>query len=303
MNSSSSFNTIFSKIILLNPLNIAAIIGLVCVLAFAVVLIQPENLAKSQNDIVDEVLEIETHQKMDHDGMMEKHHSMIKSLMNDKSEHTISVTGIAQTNVKPDLLVIEFGVETNGDSAKSALDSNSNLLSNAISELTSMGFSEDDLSTSRFSITPLYDYYQDKETGRHTSELIGYQVTNILQVETKKLDSAAIILDSVVSSGVNKVNSVYFTISPESHLAIKDGLIESAIENAKSKAQNALLSLDQKIVGVKSITLDDFISPMQTPMFKSNFAEASMFNDTPIFSSESIISTSVNIIFLIDDNS
>ena len=287
----------------MNPLNIAAIVGVVCVLAFAVVLIQPENLAKSQNEVVDEVVEIKTHEKMIDDGMMEKHHSMIKSLMADTSEHTISVTGIAQTNVKPDLLVIEFGVETNGDSAKSALDSNSNLLSNAISELTSMGISEDNLSTSRFSINPLYDYYQDKETGHHKSELIGYQVTNILQVETKKLDSAAMILDSVVSSGVNKVNSVNFTISPESHFALKDGLIASAIENAKSKAQNALLPLNQKIVGIKSITLDDFTSPMQTPTFKSNFAEASMFNDAPIFSSESVISTYVHIIFLIDDNS
>ena len=285
----------------MNPLNIAAIVGLVCVLAFAVVLIQPENLAKSQNDNADETVKIETHEKMNHDDMMEKHHSMIKSLIHDKSEHTISVTGIAQTNVQPDLLVIEFGVETNGDSAKSALDSNSELLSNSISKLKLMGISEDDLSTSRFSITPLYDYYQDKETGRHTSELIGYQVTNVLQVETKKLDSAALILDTVVSSGVNKVNSVRFTISPESHFALKDGLIDDAIQNAKSKAQNALSPLDQRIIGVKSITLDDFASPMQTPMLKSSFAESSMFNDAPIFSSESIISTSAHITFLIDD--
>ena len=286
----------------MNPLNIAAIVGVVCVLAFAVVLIQPENLAKSQNEVVD-VVEIKTHEKMIDDDMMKTHHSMIKSLMADTSEHTISVTGIAQTSVKPDLLVIEFGVETNGDSAKSALDSNSNLLSNAISELTYLGISEDNLSTSRFSINPLYDYYQDKETGRHTSELIGYQVTNILQVETKKLDSAAMILDSVVSSGVNKINSVNFIISPQSHATLKDGLIEDAIQNAKSKAEFALSSLDQKIIGVKSIVLDDFTSPVPMPMLRSSFAENSMYNDTPIFSSENIISTSANVVFLITDDS
>jgi hypothetical protein len=277
----------------LNPLNIAVIVGVVCVLAFAVVLIQPENTAKSQYD---ETKQIETH-----DGMMEKHHSMINS--SSYAEHTISVTGIAQMNVTPDLLVIEFGVETNGDSAKSALDSNSDLLSSAISKLTSMGISEDDLSTSRFSITPLYDYYQDKETGHHTSELIGYQVTNILQVQTKKLDSATVILDSVVSSGVNKINSVNFTISPQSHTTLKDGLIEDAIQNAKSKAEFALSPLNQKIIGVKSIVLDDFASPIPIPMLRSSFAENSMYNDTPIFSSENIISTSANVVFLITDDS
>jgi len=218
-----------------------------------------------------------------------------------QTEHTISVTGTAQTNVQPDLLVIEFGVETNGDTAKSALDSNSILLSNSVNALKSMGMSDDDLSTSRFSITPLYDYYQDKDTGRHTSELIGYQVTNILQVKTDKLDSADIVLDSVVSSGVNKVNSVHFTISPQSHSTLKDGLIANAIENAKSKAENALLPLNQKIIGVQSITLDDFSSP--SPMMRTAFADESLFGSTPIFSSESTISTSADVVFLISEDS
>ena len=86
MYSSSSFYVTLSRIILLNPLNIAVIVGVVCVLAFAVVLIQPENTAKSQYD---ETKQIETH-----DGMMEKHYSMINS--SSYAEHTISVTGIAQ---------------------------------------------------------------------------------------------------------------------------------------------------------------------------------------------------------------
>lgn len=284
----------------MNPLNIAAIVGLVLVLAFAVILIQPENSAISQNDnsqiTSSDISDSKSH-GVDHDAIMAKHHSMINSLTASQIEHTISVTGIAQTTVIPDLLVIEFGVETNGDSAKSALDLNSNLLSNSISNLKSLGISEDNLSTSQFSITPLYDYYQDKETGRHTSELIGYQVSNILLVKTDQLDSAAEILDSAVSSGVNKVNSVQFITS--SHSALKDSLIEDAINNAKSKAEIALLPLNQKIIGVQSISLNDFSIP--SPMMRTAFADESMFGGTPVFSSENIISTSVNVVFLISE--
>ena len=286
---------------MLNPLNIAAIVGLVLVLAFAVVLIQPENSAISQNDnsqiIPSDISDSKSH-GVDHDAMIAKHHSMMNSLPG-SSEYTISVTGIAQTTVTPDLLVIEFGVETNDDSAKSALDSNSNLLSKSISSLKSLGISEDNLSTSQFSITPLYDYYQDKETGRHTSELIGYQVSNILLVKTDQLDSAAEILDSAVSSGVNKVNSVQFTISPHSHSVLQDSLIEDAINNAKSKAETALLPLNQKIIGVQSISLNDFPTPSTT--MRTAFVDESMFGGTPVFSSENIISTSVNVVFLISD--
>lgn len=285
---------------MLNPLNIAAIVGLVLVLAFAVVLIQPENSAISQNDNSEitssDISDSKSH-GVDHDAMMAKHHSMINSLS--QTEHIISVTGIAQTTVTPDLLVIEFGVETNGDSAKSVLDLNSNLLSKSISNLKSLGISEDNLSTSQFSINPLYDYYQDKETGRHTSELIGYQVSNILLVKTDQLDSAAEILDSAVSSGVNKVNSVQFTLSPHSHSVLKDSLIEDAINNAKSKAEIALLPLNQKIIGVQSISLNDFSIP--SPMMRTAFVDESMFGGTPVFSSENIISTSVNVVFLISD--
>ena len=185
----------------MNPLNIAAIVGVVLVLAFAVVLIQPENSAISQNDdtqINTSEISDSTSPGINHDTMMIKHHSMMGSFS--QTEHTISVTGTAQTNVQSNLLVIEFGVETNGDTAKSALDSNSVLLSNSVNALKSMGISDDDLNTLQFSITPLYDYYQDKDTGRHTSELIGYQVTNILQVKTDKLDSA----DIVIAHNANK---------------------------------------------------------------------------------------------------
>jgi uncharacterized protein YggE len=288
----------------LNPLNLAAIVGLVLVLAFAVVLIQPENNAESQNDDANEMIKSEIHGSVGsddvHSSMMEKHSSMIKSLTSDTIEHTISVTGTAQKSVEPDLLVIEFGVETTDDTAKSALNSNSHLLSSAILQLKSLGISDDDLSTSRFTITPLYDYYQDKETGRHTSELIGYKVTNLLTVKIEKLDLAADILDSVVSSGVNKVNSVSFTVSPQYYSTVKDSLIEDAIYNAKSKAENALSPLDQKIIGVQSITLDDFAVPTFAPMMRA-FAEDASFS-TPVFSSDITISTSAKIVFLISNH-
>ena len=57
-------------------------------------------------------------------------------------------------------------------------------------------------------------------------------------VETKNLDSAADIIDGGVSAGANRVDSVYFTLSPEKQLQVKDGLIADAVLNAKTKAEN-----------------------------------------------------------------
>ena len=220
-------------------------------------------------------------------------------------EKVISVTGTATTSVDPDLLVIQFGVETQEITAKQALESNSNLMNAVVDSITGVGISVDDISTSRFNIQPIYDSYQDKD-GRYTQELKGYRVSNIVMVETKNLDSAADIIDGGVSAGANRVDSVYFTLSPQKQLDVKDDLISQAVKNAESKANKALGPVNHKIIGVKSISLSEFGMPYPSPVYaRSSFdmAEAAFAAPpTPVFSSDQDVSTSANVIFLIGSN-
>lgn len=182
-------------------------------------------------------------------------------------EKVISVTGTATTSVDPDLLVIQFGVETQEKTARQALEANSNLMTNVVSAIINAGISEDDIGTSRFNIQPIYDSYKEPLTGRYTQELIGYRVSNIVMVETKNLDSAADIIDGGVSAGANRVDSVYFTLSPQKQLDVKDDLISKAVENAQSKANKALEPVNHKIIGVKAISLSEFGMPYPTPVY------------------------------------
>ena len=88
-------------------------------------------------------------------------------------EKVISVTGTATTSVEPDLLVITFGVETQEKTAKEALFANSESMTAIVSTIQSIGISEDEISTSRISIYPIYDSYRDPVTEKYTQELIG----------------------------------------------------------------------------------------------------------------------------------
>jgi len=96
---------------------------------------------------------------------------------------------------------------------------------------------------------------------------------------------------------------VYFTLSPEKQLQVKDELIGKAVLNAKSKAENALAPLNHKIIGVKAVTLSEFGMPPPMPMFRADFAmaEAAMA-PTPVFSSEQDVRTTASVIFLIGSN-
>jgi len=220
-------------------------------------------------------------------------------------EKTIAVTGMATASANPDQLNINFGVETQEKTAKDALDSNSALMNKVISAIKSAGIPESDIGTSSFNIYPVYDSYEDKETSRWTQELVGYRVSNIVTVQTSKLDSAANIIDNAVNAGVNRVDSVYFSLSPTTQQKLKDDLLEKAVLNAKSKAEKALAPLDHKIIGVKLVSLDEFSIPipMSVPMYASgSFDEAYSRAPTPVFSSDQDVSTTANVVFIIGSN-
>ena len=218
-------------------------------------------------------------------------------------EKVISVTGTATSSVEPDLVNISFGVEIQEKTAKDALTANSELMSKVIDSIKQVGITDSEISTSQFNIYPVYDSYQEKETGRYTQELVGYRVSNIINVKTEKLDSVASIIDSAVDAGVNRVDSVFFSLSPEVYSKLKDDLLEKAILNAKSKAEKALSPLDYKIIGVKEISLSEFSMPYPMPMYDVAYgAMEKSAVQTPIFSSDQDVSTSANVVFLIGSN-
>ncbi|MEX0656455.1 MAG: SIMPL domain-containing protein [Nitrosopumilaceae archaeon] len=258
----------------MNKTLIATLTAIVLVLAFAIILVPQEKQATAQ-----EITPFPSREKI------------------------ISVTGTATTSVEPDLLRVQFGVETQEKTAKAALEANSSQMTAIVEAIKKIGITEDDLSTSSLNIYPVYDSYQDKLTGRYTQELIGYRVSNILMVETSQLSLAADIIDSAVAAGANRVDSVYFTLSPEKQLEVNDDLISQAVLNAKSKAEKALAPLDHKIIGVKAVSLSEFGMPPPIPYYDASYNEgAALKASTPVFSSDQEVSTTANVIFVIGSN-
>jgi hypothetical protein len=218
------------------------------------------------------------------------------------NEKTVSATGIATISVDPDLLNINFGVETEATTAKEAMSANAEALTQVVAAIKKLGITDEELSTSGFNIYPVYRDISDPITGIYVkSELSGYRVSHILTVKTTKLTLASSILDMAVEAGANRVDSVYFTLSPQTQLDVQNDLIEEAVLNAKSKAEKAIAPLDQKIVGVKMVSLSDFAYP--PPIYYGGYASAEILSAkvTPIFSSDQDVTTTVNVVFLIEE--
>lgn len=270
-----------------NRVNIGVVIGVIFVLGFAVTLTQSDKQVESQvesqnlDDIPEELI-----------------YEWLKKY--DPSEQTISVSGTATASSSPDSLVIILGVESEAKTANESLSENSNSLNSVISSLTNSGLSEDDIQTSNFSIYPMYDSIKDFN-GNWQQVLTGYRVSNILSIQTDKIDSAGDIIDAAVSSGANRVDNVSFQLSDDKYQKISDDLIADAINDATQKAEKALVPLKQKIVGVKSVVIHDNVVPYyDSPMRASfdGFAESSM-KSAPIMSGDEEITTNVSIVFYI----
>jgi uncharacterized protein YggE len=211
---------------------------------------------------------------------------------------TLFVTGSASTQTKPDKVTVSLGVETTNAKAKAALAANSELMNKIINALKTAGVKENETSTSSFTITPNRDYTIDKNQGK----LIGFTVSNSIQIDSSNVNDTSEWVDIAVSSGANNVNSIYFSLSDKKLDEIKKELLKDAIGNAKEKADVAASALGHKIVGIRTVSIDQV-----TPLFTGPvpFATESLKNEasapsTPILARDQQISLNVNIVFLME---
>ena len=225
-------------------------------------------------------------------------HNAYGQLSSPDNNKTLFVTGSATTQVKPDKVTVSLGVETTNPKAKAALAANSELMNKIISALKIAGVKDNETSTSSFTITPNRDYSIDKNQGK----LIGFTVSNSIQIDSKNVNNTSEWIDIAVSSGANNVNNIYFSLSDKKLDDIRKELINDAIDNAKEKADIAASALGLKIIGIRTVSIDQVTPffPGPTPYGVASLKNEASAPSTPILTGEQQISQNVNIVFLVE---
>ena len=206
-------------------------------------------------------------------------------------QNIITVSGSASTGVDPNRVVISFGLETQGTTASQATEDNAQKMDAVVNAVKELGIDDEEISTSMFSVSPVYD--------RDRRFITGYRTSNILTVNTDQLDKASQIIDTAVAAGANRVNNVFFTLSDDLRKRVSDQLIGEAVNDAKMKAELALQPLGKEILGVKSVSLEHFGIPQPVSFERISMAPSAEPAPTPIFESEQRVTMSVSVIFLI----
>jgi len=153
-----------------------------------------------------------------------------------ESRSTIAVSDSAEIYAKPDLALISFSVKTEKKTVAQAMTENTKQMNLVIDSIKETGVDKKDLKTVDFNIYPRYDY--DRTSSIYPSGeriLVGYEITQSLQVKIRDLDKIGEIIQKATNVGANQVSSLQFTIDDEDEL--REQVRKEAIDKTKDKAK------------------------------------------------------------------
>ncbi|MCX8201118.1 MAG: SIMPL domain-containing protein [Candidatus Caldarchaeum sp.] len=200
----------------------------------------------------------------------------------------LSITGVAETTFAPDTVVMSFTVEEKAPSPAEALSKLTAAANNVVSAVLRLGISQDDVRTTAINIYPEY-VYREKEPPL----IVGYIASYSIEVKTRRIADAGVIIESAVNAGADYLSGVYFISSPELLNKVYTQLLAAAVTDAESKADALLAPLNMKRVAVKSVSISD------SPPFPVHKAAEARATGPPIMPGTTTYTVSVHITYQI----
>ncbi|MGG0188181.1 SIMPL domain-containing protein [Bacillus rhizoplanae] len=144
-------------------------------------------------------------------------------------EATVTVQGEGVVKAKPDVVVLTIGVRTEGTNVKQAQEENAALSAKLLDSLKQLGITEQNIKTLSYTITPQYEYVNEK------AMLRGYQVEHLYEIIVLNVQKAGEVYEAAVANGANVAKGLVFRVS-EPNAYYKQALV-LAVQNAQEKAR------------------------------------------------------------------
>jgi len=158
--------------------------------------------------------------------------------------------------------------------------------------LQAIGIAKTNIKTVSYTINPRYDYSND------TSTLIGYDVSNLVEVTILDMTKVSKALDATVKQGVNKSNSIYFGITDTEREALYAQALEKAVKNAGVKAQ-ALAKAAGVTISKPSQIIENsngIVQPIYSQAYDKTLLQDSAV-PTPISGGELKVEASIGVVY------
>jgi uncharacterized protein YggE len=185
----------------------------------------------------------------------------------------ISASGESKISVKPDQAIVDLSVVTQDQTAAGTGAQNAKQTDALLAELRKMGFLQDQLKTTAYSLGPNYKF--PKPGASPTID--GYRATNVIQVTVNNLTQLGKLIDSALQAGATNVQGLQFGLK-DPQIVRAQALREAAVR-AKSNAEAIASGLGLHIARI--LSAEEPGSDDEFGMSKRIAAAAPMQNAVP----------------------
>ncbi|MFA6537098.1 MAG: SIMPL domain-containing protein [Patescibacteria group bacterium] len=165
-----------------------------------------------------------------------------------ETQGTISITGEGKVVSNPDIAKIQIGLNTDAKTVTEAQKQNTEKMNEIVDSIKKQGLADKDIQTSNYSIYPKYDWSDGK------SLIVGYTVSQSLDLKIRDTKKVSDILQIVGEKGANQVGNLTFGIDDPENLKLEAR--DKAIVDAKKKAEELADQLDVKLGKVINYYMD-----------------------------------------------
>jgi uncharacterized protein len=185
----------------------------------------------------------------------------------------ILVVGHGEVRVSPDRATIQISVQTRAATAAAASSENAAKQQAVLGSLRALGLGNDQLSTINYNVYPEQRYEEGKEPA-----IVGYNVTNTILVEVRKIAQVGAVIDAALAHGANMITSLQFSASNTEEA--RRSAIAIAIDKARADAEAAARAAHGSLGGLLEINIGSYspAPPRPIMLIRAGAAQA----DTPI---------------------
>lgn len=149
----------------------------------------------------------------------------------------VTVQGVGEVTVKPDMATVNIGVETQDLDAAKAQEMNADKMDKVNKAIKALGVTEDELKTSQYNI------YKNRNYGDVDKEEY-FVVSNTLTVTVNDITKVGAIIDASSKAGANRINSITFGVKDEAKYYQE--ALKNAMASAKGKATTMMATFGKK---------------------------------------------------------
>ncbi len=199
----------------------------------------------------------------------------------------IQVSARGEVHVSPDRAALQISVQTRAPTAAAAAAENAAKQKAVFEALRALGLEANQLSTVNYNVYPEQKYEPNREP-----VVVGYNVTNTLLVDVKKLSQVGPVIDAALAKGANMITSLQFYASNTEEA--RRTAITSAVQKARLDAEAAAKAAGGSVGGLLEVSIGAYTAPPPRPMVMQRVQADAAQIETPIDAGEQTLSVDIS---------